>query len=85
MCVCVPVCVCVSLGGGVVELVLPGAAKAGCDAAILPESLHHAGQLRRHKALLRRAGQDEQLARVVLETQSTSFTNIGNLKYPGMF
>ena len=66
MCACVCACVRVSLGGGVVELVLPGAAEAGCDAAVLPEPLHHAGQLGRHEALLRRAGQDEELPRIVL-------------------
>lgn len=61
--------VCDSLCRRVVELVFPGAAEAGLNAAVLPQPLDDAGQLARHEAFLRRAGQHKQLPRVVLKTK----------------
>jgi len=58
--------VCDSLSSRVVELVLAGASEAGLHAAVPPQSLHHPRQLRRHEALLRRAGQHKELPGIVL-------------------
>lgn len=63
-----------SLCRRVVELILAGSAEAGLDATVPPQPLDDAGQLSRHEAFLRRAGQHEQLPGVVLgeETQGMS-------------
>lgn len=61
---------CDSLCRGVVELVFPGAAEAGLNAAVLPQPLDDAGQLARHEAFLGRAGQHKQLPRVVLQDKN---------------
>lgn len=62
-----------SLGSGVVELVLPGAAEAGLHAVVGPEPPDNAGQvLGEHALLLGRAGQRKQLPGVVLGTAGES-------------
>lgn len=55
---------------GVVELVLPGASEAGLHPLVCPQPVDHGGQLGRHHPFLRGTGQREQLAGVVLETNT---------------
>lgn len=65
-----------SLCRRVVELVLPGATEAGLHPSVHPQPLNDSGQLRRHEALLRRARQHKQLARVILRGRSGSGVNV---------
>ena len=51
----------------VIELVLPGAAEAGLNAAVLPQPLDHSGQLAGHEALLCRTGKNKQLPSIILQ------------------
>lgn len=70
-----------SLSCRVIQLVLPGATKAGLNASILPESLNYSSQFTSHEAFFCRTGQNKQLPSIILKRNSIRRTVLKFMSY----